>query len=995
MNTRLEAATEYDARGWAPLPIPYKEKNPGFKKWQKYRAENGQLEKDFQGNGNIGLLLGKPSQGLVDVDCDWSESRILAPKFLPKTGMMHERDGSPKSHFWFLSDVPKTIQYRDPNFAETDDRSMIIELRSTGGQTVVPPSVHESGETLRWVGELDPASVDARQLNSAVAKVAAGSLLARYWQRTGKRHDSALALAGTLFRNGWTRKEVDHFILSIVEVSGDDEPNDRKRAIADTEEKIRNGLEATGIPTLVELFGDKTINKLIKWLDLRPQGSRLRAALNEPIELETETEAEDGDNPQPDKSSNRITLHPSGRGKTSVCVFIKDVLVFQDSIVLNSHEHRARFLRELAKRAALTGDQLQTIEVALLQKAKETEEAAREDAKTRSKKIYQPNEIYCPYRATEEGLIWDKPVNGSGEKDGLTVPVTIANFTAEIIGDVIRDDGTEPEHNFELAVKICGSNQIYTGLVRAQDYPLMRWPVAIAGPEAIIYASKADHVRTGVQALSLGKTTRRRVITHTGWRHFNGRWVFYHGGGAIGEEGLIEADVDLPPSLTPCVLPAPPTGDRLRDVVRAVLYDLPKVAPDMIMLPLIGCVPVAILTGADFSLFLLGITGKGKTAVYLLVQGFFGASFNEETIPANWGSTPLSIQEVAHMAKDIVCGVDDFLPKGTQIEKAKMHAKAETVLRGQANRSGRGRCRPDGSIRPERPPRGMIVATGEDLPHGQSLIARLVGVEVKDGDIDWDQLTVCQNQSREGVYAEVCSAFVQWLATGNRLETLKNEARGKIHELRLKWASSGIDSHKKTANSLAQLERAWGVWLDFALDCGAIDDEERTGLREAMLEALDTIGRAQSRFLASENPAPRFIDLLKSALSSGRAHLCSVNGDKPVANLAACGWRYKEISTENGPSHVWNSMGELIGWIDDDDIYLQPDSAYRIAQSVAASGEELPVSSRALWKCLKEEGWLATWDAARERNYIRRTICGTEEKVIHIRAKKFFTGGTP
>ncbi len=50
---------------------------------------------------------------------------------------------------------------------------MIAELRSTGAQTVFPPSTHESGEAITWENEAaEPASVDPANLLTAVAQLA-------------------------------------------------------------------------------------------------------------------------------------------------------------------------------------------------------------------------------------------------------------------------------------------------------------------------------------------------------------------------------------------------------------------------------------------------------------------------------------------------------------------------------------------------------------------------------------------------------------------------------------------------------------------------------------------------------------------------------------------------------------------------------------------------------------------------------------------------------
>jgi hypothetical protein len=683
-----------------------------------------------------------------------------------------------------------------------------------------------------------------------------------------------------------------------------------------------------------------------------------------------------------------LKFKKASRGRVSVEAYGKNVLIHQDTIDLGRDEQRTQFLKKLAKKANRNAKDVEAAETALLQKVGEIEEALEEEQKIPAKKVFDPAEVYNPYEVREGKLIYLKPIIGSHELDGITQPITLTNFTAQIVGTVLRDDGTEPIQVFEVEVKIVGEN-LCKGTVKTVEFSAMRWPVAIAGARAVIYAGKIEHARAAIQLIS-EHVEARRVVAHTGWRKENGEWLFFHADGAIGAKGLIDADVELPPALTPCALPAPPTGERLREVVRAVAFDLPKVAPDPIMLPLIGCVFVAALTGGDFSLFLLGTTGKGKTELLILAQSFFGSSFDEKHIPANWGSTAYSIQGIAHLAKDIICGVDDFVPKGTQIEQAKLHAKAETVLRGQANSSGRARCNPDGSVRPERPPRGVIISTGEDIPRGQSLVARLLASEVKEGDVDWTQLTACQDQRRQGVYAEATSAFLQWLAVDSRIEELQKKAADKIHLLRTGWSKAGLSVHKKVANTLAQIDRAWGVWLNFAVECGAIDDDESARIYEAVLNALDAAGREQARFLAGDNPATRFIDLLKAALSSGRAHIAATADNLAPEDAATWGWQQKPYQVSDEMRSDWTPQGDRIGWISGDDVYLQPDSAYRVAQSVGVNGEGLAISSQTLWKRLREENVLASKEESRESNKIRKTICGKPETVLHLKTSVFF-----
>src|ERR1700730_9884960 len=71
--------------------------------------------------------------------------------------------------------------------------SMLVELRSTGQQTVIPPSIRPSGEEVYWQQRGDAAIVQGPQLLRSVAHLAAASILVRHWANRGSRHETALA----------------------------------------------------------------------------------------------------------------------------------------------------------------------------------------------------------------------------------------------------------------------------------------------------------------------------------------------------------------------------------------------------------------------------------------------------------------------------------------------------------------------------------------------------------------------------------------------------------------------------------------------------------------------------------------------------------------------------------------------------------------------------------------------------------------------------------
>ena len=58
----------YASRGLAVVPIPRGQKNPILPSWQHLRIETQEVAKYFNGRPqNIGVLLGEPSSGVVDV----------------------------------------------------------------------------------------------------------------------------------------------------------------------------------------------------------------------------------------------------------------------------------------------------------------------------------------------------------------------------------------------------------------------------------------------------------------------------------------------------------------------------------------------------------------------------------------------------------------------------------------------------------------------------------------------------------------------------------------------------------------------------------------------------------------------------------------------------------------------------------------------------------------------------------------------------------------
>lgn len=268
----LRSAKKYIRRGWCVVPIPAKEKAPRLKGWQKLQIKESEIPEYFEEGCNIGILLGAPSKGLIDVDLDCDEVIAIASRFLPKTNSVFGRKSRPRSHYLYQCKDVKPIKFNDPDPPDSGD-ACLLELRSTGQQSVAPPSIHPSGERVRWDEDGEALGVSPNDIVAALEQLAVAALLARRWKK-GARDQITLSLSGALLRAGWKGEEVTEFIVTIADSANDDETEKRVAAVEDTKEKIDAGKEVTGIPTLVGLLGEKTVNAICEWLGIGKKEAR-------------------------------------------------------------------------------------------------------------------------------------------------------------------------------------------------------------------------------------------------------------------------------------------------------------------------------------------------------------------------------------------------------------------------------------------------------------------------------------------------------------------------------------------------------------------------------------------------------------------------------------------------------------------------------------------------------------------------------------------------
>lgn len=195
-NPLREAVQRYLDLGLRPIRVkPYEKVPSSGKGWQHSEPE----PHEFQPGENVGIDLGR-SGDLVDVDLDTPYSRALArsqyffahlPSFgregeIPGHRLVRCADAPSKSVKFELAKTPETAAMTALGLM----KSVVLELRVAGGQTVFPPSVYVradgSEQELVWSPGSDIADLPSmtwEELRSRAGLLAFLSLIASVYAR--------------------------------------------------------------------------------------------------------------------------------------------------------------------------------------------------------------------------------------------------------------------------------------------------------------------------------------------------------------------------------------------------------------------------------------------------------------------------------------------------------------------------------------------------------------------------------------------------------------------------------------------------------------------------------------------------------------------------------------------------------------------------------------------------------------------------------------------
>ncbi|MCM0648431.1 bifunctional DNA primase/polymerase [Clostridium swellfunianum] len=544
--------------------------------------------------------------------------------------------------------------------------------------------------------------------------------------------------------------------------------------------------------------------------------------------------------------------------------------------------------------------------------------------------------------------------------------VTLANFILRITKEIIKTDGLKKEHF------VCVEGLLENGLpinaqnIKLEEYESMNWLIKECGSGAIIFSGQGykDKVREVIQRIS-GMKQREQIFTHTGWCNLaENRRVYLHYGGAIGAE---DVKVELDKGLSLYKMPS-----KITDIKSAIGMSLKilNLASLKVTIPMLAVVYLSTLVqcfkdaglSPDFIVWLHGITGSRKTFIAKMLLSHFG-DFAYNSPPASFRDTENSIEKRAHCLKDSLLLVDDYHPNSIPSEAMLMRRVAEKLLRMYGDRTGRGRLNSNTDLQATYIPRGMAIATGEDLPLGQSSNARYIGLEIVKSEINLDVLTELQHNSVK--LRESMLGFIRFII--NNGDRLTQEIKAQFEELRHSYNSSNV--HGRVSDAAAYLEVAFYVFLEYAHVNEVIDQNKREELLNTSKKVFEDIIANQSELIKEQNVEVVFIEALKEMFNTRKIR---------VENLV--GTNQTEFSF---------GTGEFIGYCDNEFYYLYPQITYDAVNSfLSKSNRRISIIPKMMWKNLAAAEMIKTESQESEnpQNLPKKAvkINGREKKRVRL-----------
>jgi hypothetical protein len=515
------------------------------------------------------------------------------------------------------------------------------------------------------------------------------------------------------------------------------------------------------------------------------------------------------------------------------------------------------------------------------------------------------------------------------DDDRIIFSKPLCNFVPHPIRQLAKDNGIEVEKFLEIAAIRPDGGSFPSAIVPMATFDLMKWVASSWGARASIEVGwkTKDEVRHCMQTMvTNGQLPEETVYTHLGWRKIGTQWIYLHAGGAIGSQVQVEPHKRLDRYVLP------EKTDNLIDALKASL-SLLELTPREITIPLLSqvylsplCEPLR-LAGIEpgFLMWLFGPTGSMKSTLAALFLSHYG-NFDNKSLPTSFRDTATSLEAVTFGCKDSLLVIDDFYPANSYREKEKLENIAQQLTRAYGDRTGRGRATSNLTARASYPPRGMALATGEEMPSGESTMARHIILEMSTRTVRKDKLR--EAQAQRTLLGQAMRGYLEWLSP--QLDSLPEKLLLLFNQLRDRAQKEG--RHPRLPEAAALLYLGFNRFLEFCVSQQVLSEHEGTKLAEEAWNTLNQVIETQSEIIKDQQPVSKFFSILQELLAQKRVYLANL---KNVALI-----------------DVENLLPEKqIGWVGDGMVYLSMNNSYTAVYNfLKDQGEIFPIKKTTLIK---------------------------------------------
>jgi hypothetical protein len=477
--------------------------------------------------------------------------------------------------------------------------------------------------------------------------------------------------------------------------------------------------------------------------------------------------------------------------------------------------------------------------------------------------------------ALEYRVVYDE---ADPERNGLYAAVAgdeggsqLTNFIVALDRDVSVVDGGDRRRRFEGRITLLGRDSAF--VIAADDYAVPhRFAAAVfgaAGAKARFLA-RPDAVVRAVSATSA--PVQRVVTTAFGYADDGASYlapsvrVDAAGVHAVADDDPVRVDLGAEQCARHLDLLAPRPGD-VDELKRHVVSDLLALHDRRVTSCLLAAAALAVLfrfvRGVNRpALWLVGVTGSGKSFLAKLFMNFFGDfPIEDGSRVGSWSSTANFLQRQGFFFRDALFLVDDYKSEVTH------HRETLKLLQNYADGSARGRLNADATTNVSRPIRGTLVATGEVIPENTpSALARTVVVTTPPREKDVERGLRCLAHRER--YPALMADFIRHVLRHGRgprfaarVADLQREYYGPI---------AGAQNDLRIAANFALLGAAFeqfarylrSAWPGWEADARRFIEEDLVALRDAMLAAV-----------REQQPSEVFLATLGALIGQGRVQV--------------------------------------------------------------------------------------------------------------------------